>query len=42
MFGTPLPALYRGVVPYLLIYLLALAIITYVPSVTLAPLSWFR
>lgn len=42
MFGTPLPALYRGVVPYLLIYLVALAAVTYVPALTLVPLSWLK
>ncbi|HEY5798004.1 MAG TPA: TRAP transporter large permease [Bosea sp. (in: a-proteobacteria)] len=42
MFGTPLPALYRGVVPYLLIYLIALVAVTYVPALTLVPLSWLK
>lgn len=41
LFGTPLPQLYRGVVPFLLIYLAILALLTYVPAITLVPLSWF-
>jgi C4-dicarboxylate transporter DctM subunit len=41
LFGTPLPQLYRGVVPFLLIYLTILVLLTYVPAITLAPLSWF-
>jgi C4-dicarboxylate transporter DctM subunit len=40
LFKTPLLALYRGVVPFLLIYLAALLLLTYVPAVTLVPLSW--
>lgn len=41
LFGTPLPQLYRGVIPFLLIYLAILILVTYVPAVTLMPLSWF-
>jgi C4-dicarboxylate transporter DctM subunit len=41
LFGTPLPQLYRGVIPFLLIYLAILALLTYVPAITLVPLSWF-
>ena len=42
LFKTPLPDLYRGVVPFLLIYLLMLMLITYVPAISLAPLALFR
>lgn len=38
LFKVPLPALYRGVVPFIIIYSIALVIITYVPSLSLAPL----
>ena len=38
LFGTPLPKLYRGVLPFLVIYLLMLLLITYVPAITLVPL----
>ena len=38
LFGTPLPKLYRGVLPFLVIYLLMLLLITYVPAITLLPL----
>jgi C4-dicarboxylate transporter DctM subunit len=41
LFGTSLSQLYRGVIPFLLIYLAALILITYVPAVTLVPLGWF-
>jgi C4-dicarboxylate transporter DctM subunit len=41
LFGTSLFQLYRGVIPFLLIYLAALILITYVPAVTLVPLAWF-
>ncbi len=42
LFKTPLPELYRGVIPFLLIYLAMLMLITYVPAITLAPLALFR
>ena len=42
LFGTPLPKLYRGVLPFLAIYLLMLLLITYVPAITLAPLALLR
>ena len=38
MFRTPLPDLYRGVLPFLAIYLAMLVLLTYVPAITLAPL----
>ncbi len=38
LFGIPLPQLYRGIVPFFVIYLIALALITYVPAITLFPL----
>lgn len=40
MFRVPLPSLYRGVLPFLAVYLLGLILITYVPDVTLAPLRF--
>jgi len=42
LFREPLPSLYRGVLPFLVVYLLALVLITYVPAVTLVPLQWMR
>lgn len=42
LFKTPLPQLYVGVLPFLVIYLIVLMIITYVPSLTLVPLEWYR
>ena len=38
LFGIPLPQLYRAVFPFLVIYLIALALITYIPAITLFPL----
>jgi C4-dicarboxylate transporter, DctM subunit len=42
LFGIPLSKLYRGVLPFLVIYFVALALITYVPEITLAPLRYWR
>jgi C4-dicarboxylate transporter DctM subunit len=42
LFKTPLPELYRGVLPFLAIYLVMLVLITYVPAITLAPLRLWR
>ena len=42
LFGIPLGALYRGVLPFIAVYLLALVLITYVPAITLAPLALWR
>ena len=42
IFGTPLPTLYRGVLPFLGIYLAVLMLLTYVPAVTLAPLALLK
>jgi C4-dicarboxylate transporter DctM subunit len=42
LFKTPLPELYRGVLPFLLIYLIMLMLITYVPAITLAPLQLLK
>lgn len=41
LFGVPMPALYRGILPFLGIYFAALMLITYVPAITLAPLRLF-
>lgn len=38
LFKVPLPVLYRGVVPFLIINLVALMLITYIPAITLEPL----
>jgi C4-dicarboxylate transporter DctM subunit len=35
LFGVPLSSIYRGVIPFLIINLIALIIITYVPSISL-------
>jgi C4-dicarboxylate transporter DctM subunit len=40
LFKEPLTNLYRGVLPFAAVYLLALLLITYVPAVTLVPLHW--
>jgi len=42
LFKTPLPDLYRGVLPFLVIYLIMLMILTYVPAITLVPLSLLK
>jgi C4-dicarboxylate transporter DctM subunit len=42
LFKTPLPELYRGVLPFLVIYLVMLMLITYVPAITLAPLALLK
>jgi C4-dicarboxylate transporter DctM subunit len=42
IFKTPLPHLYRGVVPFFFIYLFVLALITYIPALTLVPMSLYR
>ncbi len=42
LFDIPLSKLYRGVLPFIAIYLLALALITYVPEITLVPLRLWR
>jgi C4-dicarboxylate transporter DctM subunit len=39
LFGIPLGQLYRGVLPFIAIYLIALVLITYIPAITLAPLK---
>src|SRR5215475_10849546 len=42
LFKVPLPQLYRGVIPFAVIYLLVLILLTYVPAITLVPLSWIE
>jgi C4-dicarboxylate transporter DctM subunit len=42
LFNTPLPSLYRGVLPFLVVYLFMLAVLTYIPAITLVPLSMWR
>jgi C4-dicarboxylate transporter DctM subunit len=42
LFATPLAKLYRGVLPFLVIYLIMLVVITYIPEITLAPLKLLR
>jgi C4-dicarboxylate transporter DctM subunit len=42
LFNTPLPSLYRGVLPFLIVYLFMLAILTYIPAITLFPLALLR
>ena len=40
MFGVPLKTIYRGVVPFLVVDLCALMLITFVPAITLLPVQW--
>ncbi len=42
LFKIPLTALYRGVLPFLVVYLVALGLLTYVPALTLVPLGWLK
>ena len=37
-----LPQIYRGVLPFILIYLIALLLITFVPVISLAPLAQLK
>jgi C4-dicarboxylate transporter DctM subunit len=39
--GIPLNTLYRGIIPFVVIYLIALALITYVPEISLAGVRLF-
>ncbi len=39
--GLPLKVIYRGIVPFLFLYLVALALITYVPAISLAGMRLF-
>ena len=38
----PEPGLYRDILPFIAVYLIALWLITYVPAITLAPLQLWR
>jgi C4-dicarboxylate transporter DctM subunit len=40
LFKVPLPDLYKGVMPFLVIYLIVLALITYIPELTTVPVQW--
>jgi C4-dicarboxylate transporter DctM subunit len=42
LFKTPLPDLYRGVLPFFFIYMATLMLLTYVPAITLLPLKLFH
>src|SRR6476660_495921 len=42
LFGIPLGKLYRDILPFIAVYLIALGLITYVPAITLAPLQLWR
>jgi TRAP-type C4-dicarboxylate transport system permease large subunit len=42
LFKTPLPEFYRGVPPFLVIYMAMLMLMTYVPTITLVPLSLLK
>lgn len=42
LFKTPLPDLYRGVLPFIMVYLVMLVLITYVPAITLLPVALFK
>jgi C4-dicarboxylate transporter DctM subunit len=39
---VPLPVLYRGVLPFMAVYILALMLITYLPIISLAPLALLK
>src|SRR6185503_13128301 len=39
--GLKLETIYRGIVPFIVIYLVALLVITYVPQLSLAGVRWF-
>jgi C4-dicarboxylate transporter DctM subunit len=39
--GLPLNVIYRGIVPFLVLYLIALALITYIPAISLAGMRLF-
>lgn len=40
LFKFPLPVIYRGIVPFIYLYLIALALITYIPSLSMAMVRW--
>lgn len=42
LFKTPLPSLYRGVLPFLAVYLFMLMLLTYIPAITLLPVSLLK
>lgn len=42
LFRVPLPVLYRGVLPFLVVYIVALMLITYIPIISLAPLALLK
>lgn len=39
--GLKLPVIYRGILPFLVLYLIALALITYIPAISLAGMRLF-
>lgn len=39
-FGTPLTKVYRYTLPFLLVLFVAVLLVTYIPSLTLAPVDW--
>jgi C4-dicarboxylate transporter DctM subunit len=42
LFRVPLPTLYRGVLPFMAAYIVALMLITYLPILSLAPLAMLK
>jgi len=42
LFRVPLPQIYRGVLPFIGVYLVALLLITFIPSISLAPLALLK
>jgi C4-dicarboxylate transporter DctM subunit len=42
IFRVPFPVLYRGVIPFILIYGAVLVLITYVPAIVMVPLGWMH
>jgi C4-dicarboxylate transporter DctM subunit len=40
LFRFPLPVIYKGIIPFIYLYLIALALITYIPSLSMAMVHW--
>ncbi|WP_292935176.1 TRAP transporter large permease [Noviherbaspirillum sp.] len=42
LFRVPLPQIYRGVLPFMVVYLIALLLITFIPAISLSPLALLK
>jgi C4-dicarboxylate transporter DctM subunit len=42
LFRVPLPQIYRGVLPFLVVYVIALLLVTFIPAISLSPLVLLR